>query len=84
MDCCTDSRLFLFVLRPAPQVRVPFLRLMGALASSERGVHLVLRQMDAMGQVPGRWQGRRGGEVLRGQAHEVAGRRRARYGEGQV
>lgn len=46
---------------PRPQIRVPFLRLMAALASSERGVHLVLRQMDAMGQLPGEGGGRQQG-----------------------
>ncbi|EFJ49677.1 hypothetical protein VOLCADRAFT_117126, partial [Volvox carteri f. nagariensis] len=42
------------IMRTSPEasVRVPFLQLMAALATSERGVHLVLRQMDAMTQVP--------------------------------
>ncbi|GLC49201.1 hypothetical protein PLESTB_000193200 [Pleodorina starrii] len=40
------------IMRTSPEVRVPFLQLMAALATSERGVHLVLRQMDAMAQVP--------------------------------
>ncbi|KAG2438910.1 hypothetical protein HYH02_010705 [Chlamydomonas schloesseri] len=40
------------VMRSSPEVRVPLLQLLAALAGSERGVHLVLRQMDAMATVP--------------------------------
>ncbi|PNW73920.1 hypothetical protein CHLRE_13g578100v5 [Chlamydomonas reinhardtii] len=40
------------VMRSSPEVRVPLLQLLAALAGSERGVHLVLRQMDAMAAVP--------------------------------
>ncbi|KAG2487371.1 hypothetical protein HYH03_013942 [Edaphochlamys debaryana] len=40
------------IMRSSPEVRVPFLQLMAALAGTERGAHLVLRQMEAMGQVP--------------------------------
>ncbi|GIL51286.1 hypothetical protein Vafri_7316 [Volvox africanus] len=40
------------IMKSSPEVRVPFLQLLAALAGSERGVHLVLRQMDAMAQMP--------------------------------
>ncbi|GFR52152.1 hypothetical protein Agub_g14667, partial [Astrephomene gubernaculifera] len=40
------------IMRSSPEVRVPFLQLMASLAGSERGAHLVLRQMEAMAQVP--------------------------------
>ncbi|KXZ49324.1 hypothetical protein GPECTOR_22g918 [Gonium pectorale] len=40
------------IMRSSPEVRVPFLQLMAALAGSERGAHLVLRQMEAMAAMP--------------------------------
>ncbi len=40
---------------------MPFLEIMGALAGSERGVTLVLRQVEAMAAVPGEAGGTEGG-----------------------